>query len=1348
MGGLPGGGYIPAPEYHNPDPLVRLIGPANEGKVKVEGVETTALIDTGACMSAITKSFAEALELELKSLDSILDIEGTGGGKVPYHGYVECRLNLPQVEKFDHDILMLVIDDSQYGARVPIQIGTLHIDMAIDLATNEERMKFKRRWERAEMASYLRMASMQTDSTKPIIDLDEITGNIHLTHDLSLGPFETATVSGLLKGPVKNSTYYKRVNVSVEPMSSHLNDDSKYCAVPGYTFLKPGSHRIHMMMKNLTARTVTVHQGVKIATMCAANIVPHMLAPEEVKNFPQNNEYDVTIKMKGASLVTRERRSSVEGDTQSGIVKPPHRRNTIEEEKPEIQQVPLEGEQLEKLYELTKLAEGTAGWMEEQQQRAKDVIKKYSFLFAMGTLDLGRTNLVKHKIELTDYTPIKDRYRRIPPHQYEEVRKHLKEMLDVGAIRRSNSPWASPAVLVRKKDGSLRFCIDLRKLNARTIKDAYSLPRIEDALDSLNGACIFTSLDLKSGYWQVELDESSIPLTAFTVGPLGFYECVRMPFGLTNAPATFQRLMQSCLGELHLEWCIIYLDDIIIFSKNPDDHLTRLEGVFERLAKAGLKLKPSKCEFFRSSLKYLGHIVSKDGIAMDPKKVTAILNWPKPKTVTKVWSFTGFTNYYRRFIKGYAKVARPLHELTSGENGKKKHSKVQWTERCQESFDSLKKICSESPVLAYADYTKPFVLHTDASTTGLGAVLYQKQEDGKERVIAYASRTLNKAERNYDAHKLEFLALKWVITDRFHEYLYGATFEVFTDNNPLTYILSIAKLDAMGHRWVASLGPYNFKLNYKPGKLNTDADSLSRINWQTVDPTQVRATMDLAQVDRTLILDPEIKGQQSVESPFPSKSLQVGIENQRWKRRQHEDSEIRKIIEMKEQDTWSTYRYSKLDDESMKCYVKVRTDLEMENELLYRRIRLKDQEEDTYQFVVPRKYRLLALELLHDQFGHLGIDRTTVLATKRFYWPHMTEEIRKYIQNCERCIRFKQKPEQSPLKPLRASYPLELIHMDFLRIGGKEDKNANVLVITDHFTRFAQAYVTGNQQATTAAKVFIDKFVTNYGYPERILTDQAQAFNGKLYEALCKQAKIKKIRMTPYHPQTNGQCEWFNRTLMMMLGSLPQNSKVNWQDRVSTLVHAYNCTTTRVTGFSPYFLIFGREPRIPADETFGVTFPTTRRNTIKNYVETLRKRLEWAYQTATEHIQKDMERRKLYYDRKTHCMDIVVGDIILVRQKVFGTTHKIEDRWEVPVYIVLEKHDDGLTYKVKKIGDNSDESCKTLHRNMLYPFMCIQNDESEEERRELVNPPSKLLCYDTNLLQEANLEMISHFEIV
>ena len=265
---------------------------------------------------------------------------------------------------------MLVIDDSQYGTGVPIQIGTLHIDMAIALATDEEKSQFKRRWECAEMASYLRMARMQTDSTKPVIDLDEITGNVHLTHNLSLGPFESATISGLLKGPVKNNAYYKRVNVSVEPMSSHLNDDSKYCAVPEYMFLKPGSHWIHVMMKNLTTRTVTIYQGVKVATMSAANVVPHMFAAEEIKvqTPPKNPKNDVTIPMKSASAKVDKRGGSIEGDTRSSTIESPRRQSTIEDEKPELDRTPLEGEQLKKLCGLTKLAEGPAGWTEEQQQ--------------------------------------------------------------------------------------------------------------------------------------------------------------------------------------------------------------------------------------------------------------------------------------------------------------------------------------------------------------------------------------------------------------------------------------------------------------------------------------------------------------------------------------------------------------------------------------------------------------------------------------------------------------------------------------------------------------------------------------------------------------------------------------------------------------------------------------------------------------------------------------------------------------------------------------------------------------------------------------------------------------------
>ena len=317
-------------------------------------------------------------------------------------------------------------------------------------------------------------------------------------------------------------------------------------------------------------------------------------------------------------------------------------------------------------------------------------------------------------------------------------------------------------------------------------------------------------------------------------------------------------------GDLHLNWCIIYLDDIIVYSKTPEEHIECLEGVFKKLSKAGLKLKPSKCEFFKEQIAYLGHIVSSAGIETDPKKIAAVKLWPRPETITQVRKFLGFTNYYRKFLYHYAHIARPLNKLISGDNAKKKRTKVIWDDSCEEAFQKLKESCSNTPCLAYPDYKKEFKLYTDASESGLGAVLAQKKDDGIERQIAYASRTLSKSERNYDAHKLEFLALKWAVTDRFHKYLYGGSFQVYTDNNPLTYILSTAKLDAIGQRWVASLAPYNFGLHYNPGRQNVVADSLLRIPWENVsfqdsmDFNVVKAVVDKGETNMVACIEPDL----------------------------------------------------------------------------------------------------------------------------------------------------------------------------------------------------------------------------------------------------------------------------------------------------------------------------------------------------------------------------------------------------------------------------------------------------------------------------------------------------------
>ena len=274
-----------------------------------------------------------------------------------------------------------------------------------------------------------------------------------------------------------------------------------------------------------------------------------------------------------------------------------------------------------------------------------------------------------------------------------------------------------------------------------------------------------------------------------------------MPFGLTNAPATFQRLMESCLGELHLNWCIIYLDDNIVFSRTPEEHVHRLRAVFEKLKAAGLKLKPSKCDFFKKEIKYLRHVVSVEGVSTDPDKIKSVTDWPQPTTVTEVRSFLGFVSYYRRFIPHFSKVAKPLNKVLlqnlEGTPSQKKKFKVHWGPEQQEAFETLQRLCTDSLILAYVDFKAPFILHTDASGDGLGAVLYQVQE-GKQRVIAYASQNLTRNERNYPVHKLEFLALKWAITDKFHEYLYGSQFQVYTDNNPLTYVFNHSKVGCYG----------------------------------------------------------------------------------------------------------------------------------------------------------------------------------------------------------------------------------------------------------------------------------------------------------------------------------------------------------------------------------------------------------------------------------------------------------------------------------------------------------------------------------------------------------------------
>ena len=694
----------------------------------------------------------------------------------------------------------------------------------------------------------------------------------------------------------------------------------------------------------------------------------------------------------------------------------------------------------------------TENLSDDQEEQAKTLLSKWSNIFSKGPTDLGKADIVKHEINLTDDKPFKDPYRRIPPGLYEEVRLHLKEMLEAGAIRESQSPFSSNVVLVRKKDGSLRFCIDFRKLNSRTIKDAYTLPRIDDTIDTLLGAKFFSKLDLRSGYWQVEMKEEDKYKTAFSVGNLGFYECNRMAFGLTNAPATFQRLMERTMGEMNLRECLIFLDDILIFSETFEDHLERLEAVFSRLKQQGLKLKPSKCEFFKTSVKYLGHVVSENGVQTDPDKINALASWPEPNNVKELRSFLGFTGYYRRFIRDYSKIVKPLNDLLVGhcthkspDQKKKKKKKVsvpwQWGDAQQIAFYTIKDKLSSPPILAYADFSKPFILHTDASTEGLGAVLYQEQ-DGLERVIAYASRGLRASEKHYPAHKLEFLCLKWAVTDKFHDYLYGNQFTVFTDNNPLTYVLSTAKLDATSHRWLASLGSFKFKLVYKSGKSNGDADGLSRRppNTEEMFPDVVSAICEALTVSRdscpiaeTLVVTSCATILDAVDTQFDHPVDATDISTVDWAKEQSSDVTIGRVIGLLK----GGYRPQNIDRKSesneVSKYFREWSKLSFSNNILYRSTVLNGVA--TEQLVLPVRFHSIVLQHLHDDVGHQGRDRTLSLVRARFYWPGLESDVLNKVKNCEKCIKRKTIPAPSAeLVNITSSQPMELVCIDFLSL--------------------------------------------------------------------------------------------------------------------------------------------------------------------------------------------------------------------------------------------------------------------------------------------------------------------------
>ena len=981
---------------------------------------------------------------------------------------------------------------------------------------------------------------------------------------------------------------------------------------------------------------------------------------------------------------------------------------------------------------------------ERERKEIEELLFEECDVFARSDTDIGDIQDFEMDIKLTDEIPVNQAYRHLPRKLYDDVKNYLNDLIVNGWIRESDSPYASPIVCVRKKDNSLRLCVDYRRLNLKTIPDRQPIPRVQDLLDGLHGQRYFSTLDMAKAYHQGYVRDICRKYTAFST-PWALMEWTRVPFGLKNAPAAFQKYINKALSGLLDKVCLAYLDDILIYGRTFKEHKTNLRLVLKRLKSKGVKLRVDKCEFVKPEVRYLGRLVSAEGYRADPKDVEALDKFrDAPKTVGEVRSLLGFLGYYRNYVKDFARKLQPVYDLLKIDTGpvskksggevkveKKGYDKrrvIQWDSSLQARVDDVINILQSPAIMAFPDFEAPFILHTDASGTGLGAVLYQKQGDSKvNRVISYASRTLNNAEKNYHLHsgKLEFLALKWAVCDKFSDYLgYGGKFTVFTDNNPLTYVMTSAKLNATGMRWVADLAGYDFVLKYRPGKDNGDADGLSRrpldddigtlekecTEWsdrQTLaDVLAAPVTVSCASLSADVLQFPDT-------TPAPYASLSKNELSEK----QNTDSIVGPVYKAVCSNARPDRREWQALANRSKLLFRQWNKLAVIDGVLVRRL------SDRTQVVLPEDLHSLVYTELHQKMGHLGHERVLDLARRRFFWPHMGADIDSFIKKRCSCVITK-KPntlECAPLVPICATRPFEMVSIDYVKLDKCKGGFEYILTVVDHFTRFAQAYPTRKNNGRSAADKIFNQFILQFGYPDRIHHDQGREFNGKLFAQLHHLTGIKKSNTTPYHPEGDGQCERLNRTIINMLKSIPDQEKKNWKDHLAKLTFAYNSTVNKTTQFSPFFLLFGREPRLPIDDVFPDLAQNqstvgseqinnrkkddvTNRENFGDYVKTWDARMTEAFEIANKNIGKSGQYSKQHYDRKRkQSSELSVGDRVLVKNvRPKGTTRagKLAGFWEPTIHEVLEKFDGLPVYVVREWG-TSGKKTRTLHRNLL-----------------------------------------------
>ena len=956
---------------------------------------------------------------------------------------------------------------------------------------------------------------------------------------------------------------------------------------------------------------------------------------------------------------------------------------------------------------------------EAQQNALLELLGKYRDIFAVDDSELGCCDILQHRIDTGDAAPVRQRFYSQTPKVREETRRQIQTMLDNNIIEPSTTEWHAPVVLVRKANGQFRFAVDYRKLNAVTQNFTFPLPKITDTIQSLGErqATIFSSLDLRQGFFQIKLDPETAHKTGF-ITPEGVYQFTRMPFGLKTAPMTFQMVMSEVFRSMTYSNCLVYLDDVLVFSNSFHSHLNDLEQVFCRLRKANLKLSPSKCTFATKSIKFLGHIISSDGIRVNPEKTKALLTYPAPRNVRDLRSFLGSTNYFKRYIKDYAAKAAPLTALLKADKP------YNWTSDCQTSFETLKTALSSPPVLAYPDFDRPFTLSTDASGSAIGYILEQPDKDGHLRAIAYGGRALRAHEKKWTISELECLAVIEGIRC-YHHFLADKPFDIYTDHSALKWLMNIKLSAGRLARWALLLQAYQFRIFHRPGKQNKVADALSRRPYEpeheTVPdkPNVLVASMFTHSHTSPVQAFIEYDGQDDSYTQSGLCAIELVSEE--------ETTTNESFVFMIGDDLKAAQRTSAdfkdiiayLEDGDLPPVPKVARRIVAEspyyiiqNQILYHLFYYGSRgipkgDRLVKQLAVPEAYRSQALEAFHDSLAggaHSGIERTYHNLRKRYYWPKMWKDVYDHVHSCDECQRAKRdyQAKPAPLHPLPVGDIFTRFHIDILGpLPETQYKEKYVLVIVDSFTKWVEAYPLKSQSSIEIKNCLFDTFA-RYGAPSHIVSDRGANFLSKIVSALCELFSVKRVHTSAYHPQTNSTVERFNAVIGQSLRTYLDEHQENWSSYLPGILMAYRAgVSTQSTKHSPYFMVFGREMVLPID--VALTPKQSLGKTVQEHLTNILNNLEVTRKIATTNMEKAQQRYTAYYDRQAKQPSYAPGDKVLLYNPFVpkNKASKLWKKWSGPYYIT--QLGPNHTYQLRRCSDNT--AMKVLvHANRLKPY--------------------------------------------